>query len=572
MAVLLLWQRIYLINDAANLSFSLPTWLGIAESLFSFFALLVVCRRTLARWAHWLPVVLCLLIFGNYVAANLADQAQSPGPRTDIYVFSDYAAQLVRLGQNPYQHDLYEGYHAYRIIPTFTTPLQNDSLSGTEVYPPLMFLSLLPFQWLGLPSAYAYGFFTLLTLAVIYVATPRIFRPIVLLPFFAGEGFLTIPLSGAGESVWLFFIALLIARWSRSRERGLWYGLACAVKQNVWLLAPFLLIRVWRSDGRREALRFALLSGGVFLLINLPFIVAGPGEWFSAILRPFWEPQIYLSVGLSRLTEYGLVLLSKDAYLVLVGGVLAIALVLYGRRGGRWTAAIWLVPGIAAWFSYRALLHYWVFLALPVLLDLLTTERAAEPVVEAPRSRRVSLEVLLIGGFAAALGAALLVYAAAPAAVEAHIHWPVTTVNNRVQDLSLTVTNHSSETMQPRFLVQGDFYHQTVFWHIRRGPIELAPGESGDYDLTGTWPVWSMPYYTGNQIIVADDDNYDLRAFAGLPQDNTVNYPDLPKNIDYRYWRDDQNAPTNWSRLAQPASQPDITWRSASSPGPATCA
>src|SRR5690606_34378533 len=107
----------------------------------------------------------------------------------------------------------------------------------------------------------------------------------------------------------------------RRFERGLWYGLACAIKQNVWLLAPFLLIRAWRSGGRREAARFALVSAGVFLLINLPFILMDPRQWLTGVLAVFVEPQIYLSLGLSRLTELGILLLPKSIYLALVAGV-----------------------------------------------------------------------------------------------------------------------------------------------------------------------------------------------------------------------------------------------------------
>lgn len=561
-AVLLLWEYISRLHNLETPGFTFPTWLSLVEYALSFAAVLMVARRKLADWMRILPLVLLLVLAGNTFLVMVAGNVSPPGPTSDIYVFSEYAAHLVRLGENPYTSDLYDGYRVMRMAPTYVTPLLRDGISGSAFYPPLFFLPLIPFQILNIPSYLVYGLNILLTLGVIYSVSPRIYRPVVLLPFFVVPGFLAIPLNGGGDTTWVLLVSLLVARWSHARERGLWYGLACSVKQNVWVFAPFLFIRVWRSDGRREALKFALASGGVFLLINAPFIIANPQAWLSAMFGVFTEAQIYLSHGPSRLTQLGILELPKSLFVLLTLAVILAAMLLYWWRGFRWSPALWLVPGIATWFSYRSLTHYWLFLSVPLWIEFLVNHRDwRQEISTLPVRPLMAKPVLVVAGLALAFVVVTAIgYATATPPLTLDLHWPVRTSDNRVQELRLTLTNNSVETIQPRFAVNGDFYHQYAYWNILRGPADLAPGERAEYIVNGTWPVWSFPYHMGSQLIASDDDNYDIRAFATLPEDATVIFPDVPSNSAFRYWRADQNAPTGWELLTTSEDPQAVRW------------
>jgi hypothetical protein len=154
--------------------------------------------------------------------------------------------------------------------------------------------------------------------------------------------------------------ALLIVACARRDPlpSGVALGLACAIKQIAWFMAPALLILAFR-DGRRAGLRQTAATVGTFAAINVPFIAVDPGAWLRGVLAPVTAPEFPVGpgpIGLFTTTAHFsmvLAIFTATALLTVVGGW---ALALRGRDG--WALAGVIVCSLALWDGPRSLLLY----------------------------------------------------------------------------------------------------------------------------------------------------------------------------------------------------------------------
>ena len=172
--------------------------------------------------------------------------------------------------------------------------------------------------------------------------------------------------------------------WREHRWSALAYGVAAATKQLAWFFAPFYLIAVVTTHGWREGLRRAATSAAVFLVANLPFILAHPRDWVEGVTTPLSDPMFPRGAGLIFLgTNGGLPLLPSNAYLALEG-LCALACLVFAWRSRRTSpelgVVLALVPLFFAWrslFSYFFLIPLFAAVAVARMpLGDLTPERA----------------------------------------------------------------------------------------------------------------------------------------------------------------------------------------------------
>lgn len=155
----------------------------------------------------------------------------------------------------------------------------------------------------------------------------------------------------------------------RPLASGVLVGLACAVKQVLWPLAPLCLVLDLRRGDRRAALvRTAGMTAG-FLLPNLPFIVDAPAAWLHSMLLPMSLPMFPLGIGLvSPSVDLGLPTLPPIAYAlveVLALGALAWALWRWrDRLHDELALVLFALPFLVAW---RSLDNYVAFLPIVAL-------------------------------------------------------------------------------------------------------------------------------------------------------------------------------------------------------------
>jgi hypothetical protein len=198
--------------------------------------------------------------------------------------------------------------------------------------------------------------------------------------------------------------ALLILACARREPlvSGVTLGLACAIKQTAWFIAPALLILAFRQ-GRRAGLRQAAATAIMFAVLNLPYVAANPGAWLRGVLAPQTAPEFPLGSGpVGLFTAAGHVTLVVGIFtaimvLTVVGGWL-----LACRGRGGWAQAGVIVSSLALWDGARSLGYYLGLLGLIAvsicardLLPLATSTRQhrdasrrpllAEPVAVATR-------------------------------------------------------------------------------------------------------------------------------------------------------------------------------------------
>jgi len=205
-----------------------------------------------------------------------------------------------------------------------------------------------------------------------------------LLPLFAGSD-LMINFTAASVSDVLWVLPLLFAAFYLDKPlvSGLFYGLACAMKQTPWLLAPFLLIYMLRAEETKDlrdrllrTVRFAAVAVAVFLVINLPFMVQNVTAWLRDVLTPMTEDLVMLSQGVSLSTEAGLLPVAKAFYTVLLVAVSIVLIINYLVYFDRLRYVFWIFPGIMLWFSYRALTNYIIYWTPLMLVSMLLWYKA----------------------------------------------------------------------------------------------------------------------------------------------------------------------------------------------------
>src|SRR5713226_2308972 len=295
---------------------------------------------------------------------------------TDSIVGSYMGVLKVLAFQNPYGYSIKPFLDQFGFPPSYYTPRVDGSFEFHLNYPALNFLSLLPAYLAGLHDLRdGVLFFHLLSfLAIFGFASPGR-KALSLAPFILFTPFVAYSFT---DSVWAFFLVLTVVFWSRNRSPSLLTtGLAGATKQVALIIAPFLLVRVWHESqiGKPKTLAKAgtmILAG--FLLPNIPFLLASPGEWWQSTVIPYLPngvPQVPGGIGLSELLlELG-TLPAPLFFTLMTGAAAAASLYVYSRWPFRNGYLVWLLPPFIMFFYYRSFHNYIFYWILPAAVELL---------------------------------------------------------------------------------------------------------------------------------------------------------------------------------------------------------
>src|SRR5207302_7956183 len=244
-------------------------------------------------------------------------------------------------------------------------------------YPSLSFLSIVPFYLLGLHDVRDTVFiFHIMSILTIFALAPARLKSISVLPF----TLFSIVIAGSWtDSIWAFFLVLTAVLWYR-HPKASWVslGLAVAVKQIAIVIAPFLLLRLWKETpyhGLRNLTRSVGLMLSAFFLPNLPFIIYSPGSWWADVMAPFLPnapAQVPGGIGLSGfLLDLGIALPSSF-FLVLMGGVSGILFYLYAKHYRGLNSIVFAFPILIFFFYYRSFPNYMAYWLFPLVLELCT--------------------------------------------------------------------------------------------------------------------------------------------------------------------------------------------------------
>lgn len=496
-------------------------------------ALLPASRSRLAPWRgpwSWATVAVVLVSIAAWSILQVHGQ---PGYGTDEIAFDQYAAQLARHGIDPYLRSMAPSFPMFRVPPDAYT----YTLSGTPVthlsYPALAFELYLPFLALGWSTQLAIALNVaawMVAVLVLFVLLPRSLRPVALVVGSLST-FVAYAVGGVTDVLYVPLLLGVAYRWNTFGTRrgpSRWIapvllGLAMAVKQTPWLLAPFVLAGVVlevrdRGPARmaRTGAAYAGVAAAAFLIPNVPYIVASPAAWWHGILTPFTSHSVPAGQGVVGLSVFlGVGGGSLDAYSALALTVLVASLVVFVATYPRLAPATFLLPSFALFFASRSFGSYLATFFPAVLLAAATGRRSpgAPAPAAGPRvSRRTRWTVV---GAAAATVTAVLVATLSqrpPLAVRV-VGLRTTGQLATVGQLQVDVTNRSGRALRPAFTVDegGSF---TTFWPAVSGPARLLPGHGATYTLVAPNFFSQAPLGGGFQVAAFTTDPASVSTSA----------------------------------------------------------
>jgi uncharacterized membrane protein len=487
---------------------------------------------------------------------------------TDAFLFSDYAAHLLRHGENPYTWDMAAAFTTHRVSTVHSTPLVDGNVVSRLGYPPLHFLLLVPLHLAGIVNAHLlYVLAWIGCFFLLYARAPTSLKGIILFPLLINRDYTDMAISSVTESVWVFLLLCMIATWRRPVWRAIFFGLACAYKQQPWLLFPFLLLRFWLDKDDPDSLpagqrivRFVAISGGIFLAINMPFMFADTRSWAGGILSPLFNDEFYNGPGLSAMTQFGWLYLPKSYYLLITAIVFVALIGLYGLNFYHNKEVMWFLPGLAMWFSFQSIQNYFIY-ALPLLL-MVYFNRDLQPL---SNYSRPALVERVHPGTVPIMVAVLLILTVATwhfSDTVTHLNVELLDANgnhvHQINQLEIAVANTDQKQVTPNFAVAANF-SQPYPWRIVDGPEAVAPGASAVYRITTDIPYRMINGANGAQLWVTDaGGDYTVVGMMRMPPDFSLTglapifnnqYLNLLPAPQGWYWQHEPTEPATLRRI-----------------------
>lgn len=449
---------------------------------------------------------------------------------TDSAAFNQLAARALLHGKDPYTTSMAGAANLLNPPAHFWTYLANGSHVTQVSYPAASFLFEVPARALGFHHELADWtdlVAWLVTGVLLFLLLPASLRWLATLVLMA-EAFVGAFSAGGTDALFLPFLVVAVWRWDRfgtGRTSGLanWIGpvalgLACAVKQTPWFCLPLLLIGVAIETKRRgEPLwrtpaRYLALAVGVFAACNLPFVIWGPRAWLDGVLLPFTKPLVADGQGLVTLALHGLTggvvlpLLSVAGALAYVA-LLAAFIIWYPAMKVVWLLVlpiVLLVPG-------RSFSDYLIDF-FPAALVAAATVARVDGVTDAAGAARLDTGTpARRWAIRAAIGIPALASAAvcAVAFTSAPLDLSVVGVSTsqatlRLDSVTVTVRNSTSQRVTPRFMVALDSSHPSGFWTPahRERPLVLGAGATATVTLVPPEFTWS-PVHGAHWLVEA---------------------------------------------------------------------
>ena len=448
--------------------------------------------RRLSPQLSWLVLVGVILVSLMRLYAFKSNFYPTGPVHTDTGMITGYAAEGLARGQNPYAWNFGDFLRVYRASPLYVTPHFDGTIQNKAAYPALTYWFFWGAGRLGL-SVPATTFICLIAMLIfLFITAPTTWRPLVLLPMVIFEEYTHSALVGNQDTILSLLLVYMLIVWHRPKWRAICFGLACAFRQQAWFVAPFLLIYMWQMIGgtpaerRRRIAHFVGISGGIFVLISLPFIVWDPQAWWLGVFEHSYAPFNVFSHGLGVLSQYGVFPWPRQFYTALQMSALVAMVIIHWRHPRVVGTAFWIFPAILFWLYYRGLANYWVYWAPPLLCAVVN--RPLEKYAFEGQSSRRSASWIGTAALAAPLFVTVLIWgvflAQRSLPIKVNLAWPLQVMSHGqilVNRIKVTVVNEGEADFVPRFAVQRDPGVQALPWKIDSGPEVLAPGETGEY-------------------------------------------------------------------------------------------
>lgn len=287
---------------------------------------------------------------------------------TDEIMISYYSAYLFLHGINPYNPsstiNVYQFYHL-EIPQPFETPTTTGELVTNLNYPSLIFLIQIPAVLLKVSPSYTLLVFFLATLVLYYFILRKQnslhLYPILMAGIYLNLNYFYYVIGGVTDIIWVFFLSLSLFI-KDVKMKGLFYGLAVAVKQIPLLLLPFIIVYLYKE--KLSILKFLIFSLTSFLILNGYFIFLNPKYYFYDISYPISANLIGIGIGPSIFSFNGTFYIYKTFFtismIIITVMEMLLFILFYSKFKNNWTA----FPYFILFMNYRVLwnyLMYWPF-------------------------------------------------------------------------------------------------------------------------------------------------------------------------------------------------------------------
>lgn len=491
-------------------------WLGFLVTC-GYVVLVVLAVAASVVRSGWLPVVdVSLLALGLGIRlVQFAPVFQGTVTyRVDEGILSNRGAQSLLAGHNPYA---YAWPHAVAGAPT---QLMGGGIVDRFDYPPLPAALAAGFGqvWSRLATPAFVGLLALAaTVVLLFRLLPVPLRPLSIVVVL-GFGFDTgSALGGAPAAVALPLLVVALWWWPPDQQltlgrRGwvgaLCLGLACAAQQLAWLLVPFLVLgrlRLRRERPVAAASAYLAVTVGAFLVVNLPFLAAGPRLWWHGVTDVFTQHAVIYGQGVVMLSGFVVHGSGGVAYYSYATGLLYLAAIaLFTVDVGRFARALPVLAYAPLLLSIRSEDTY-----LTVLAPLwLVAAAAGARLGSSPTDpRRLPRPVAV--GVPAALGlfatASLVTALATPAPLLVSPPQLVAGPGGRASAASVTVRNVSGHPVDPHFAFVRNAT-MSVYWTVTAGPTTLPAGQRARYRLAVPARKWVLAASARPRLWVLSDD------------------------------------------------------------------
>ncbi len=287
---------------------------------------------------------------------------------TDEEMIDYYSAHVFLSGMNPYvpsnTASVYSYFNASQLL---GTPLTTGGVVTRLGYPSLAFLLQVPSNIFHFNPNYVntlfYFAFIVMTYMTLRGRGEREIFPFLAFPLLINANFLYFPEGGVPDIIWIFFTFLSL-RAQRTSWKGIFYGIALAVKQIPLLLLPFYLYYLKR-EGYSLA-KFATFTVLAFMIFNLYFIIQSPLDYFSALISPEVSNLLIVSDAFSSLTVGDVFFLPKLFFDVAMSIIFLGEFYLFVKEYDFFRESWVAFPYFLFLFNYRSLWNYLIY--WPLLL------------------------------------------------------------------------------------------------------------------------------------------------------------------------------------------------------------
>lgn len=549
-----LWKHAsLLIFDGLLPRSPIAVWLLAITYAVSFAALLVAASSSerASRYARYSVVAFLLVTFVVAFRDSNEKAASEFFPTNDGHLFMDVAARDLLAGKNPYLEPLAEAFRIYRMPLSYSTPLLDGDFSDRQAYPALSFLALVPALLLHIPTYLVYAAAFVAAVAIAIQKAPWWARPIVAAAFTVEQTYYSFAFGGVTDTVWVLFLVGAIVWWrTRPVAAAILIGLACAYKQHPWFLVPLLLVRLGHDHGERPwgpaGRRFAAIVAAVFVVVNAPFAIWNGRAWFQGITEPLVAPMIQLSEGLTAFSMTGWITMPRSGTSIIFWSVYALVILAYVRHTRVLRDWCWVVPGVVLWFGYRALMSYWYFFAITAVVAMFTANAREEEDEAPPNDLPWRPTVIAAGVLLAGIVGFIIWCVGRPPPFTVTLVSTIEAWDLRGFALRVRVDNKIARPVKPQFWMQSNGL-QPMPWVIDKGPLELKPGESEEYQIRAPRSFREFDVTERARLEVHDRLDPGVRTFISINGDRTLKIPDAIPNPDFRIVETRTRVPSGWA-------------------------